>query len=60
MIVVRTIPFDKTEVCVSWVSWKFQPLLELSAARVSQGTIVDWAMQLSMTAKKKPQRIRQG
>src|SRR5271165_3771974 len=45
MMVARTIPFDSTKACVSTVSLWFQPLLELSADRVSHGTIV-WAARL--------------
>src|SRR5882724_550242 len=39
MMVARTIPFDSTAAWVSTFSFGFQPLLELSAERVSQGTI---------------------
>src|SRR5882724_13132709 len=39
MMVARTIPFDSTEAWVSTFSFGFQPLLELSADRVNQGTM---------------------
>ena len=50
MIVVRVIPLVATDACVSCLSRGFQPLLELSAERVSQGSVVVCAAEGVSTA----------
>ena len=58
IIVARTIPFVSTEACVNRNSREFQPLLELSPERVSHGTIVDCALQFSVTQRRNVQISR--
>ena len=51
IMVARTIPLEPTDAWVRTASCEFQPLLELSAERVSHGTMVDCATQVFADAK---------
>src|SRR5271165_5855289 len=53
MIVARVMPLVATDACVSCLSRGFQPLLELSAERVNQGSMVVCAGGLGDAKKKR-------
>src|SRR6516162_10012156 len=52
MIVARVMPLLATDACVSCLSRGFQPLLELSADRVNQGSMVVCAAEVSVRPRR--------